>query len=81
MKTTCKIAKAELNTFFYSPIAWFLSIVFLFQCGLTYTTYMQNMVSQQEMGPVYARWLTYLTSSTFGLPQGLFAIVVSKIYL
>jgi ABC-2 type transport system permease protein len=39
------------------------------------------MVSQQEMGPVYARWLTYLTSSTFGLPQGLFAIVVSKIYL
>ncbi|WP_158989171.1 Gldg family protein [Mucilaginibacter sp. L196] len=81
MKTTLKIAKAELNTLFYSPIAWFLSIVFLIQCGFAYTSTMENLVNQQEMGPIYARWLSYLTSVVFGLPQGLYAMVTTKIFL
>lgn len=37
MKTIWKIAKAELNTIFCSPIAWLILIIFAFQAGLTYS--------------------------------------------
>ena len=37
MKTIWKIAKAELNTLFCSPIAWLILIIFAFQAGLTYS--------------------------------------------
>jgi ABC-2 type transport system permease protein len=42
---------------------------------------MENLVNQQEMGPIYARWLSYLTSTVFGLPQGLYEMVTTKIFL
>ena len=37
MKTIWKIAKAELNTLFCSPIAWLILIIFAFQAGITYS--------------------------------------------
>ena len=37
MKTIWKIAKAELNTLFCSPIAWLILIIFVFQAGLTFS--------------------------------------------
>ncbi|MDD3039996.1 Gldg family protein [Bacteroides sp.] len=37
MKTIWKIAKAELNTLFCSPIAWLILIIFAFQAGLTFS--------------------------------------------
>src|SRR6267142_2181682 len=36
MKTTLKIARTELALLFYSPIAWFLLIAFLFQAVLAF---------------------------------------------
>lgn len=36
MKTTWKIAKAELKSLFSSPIAWLILIIFAFQAGLTF---------------------------------------------
>lgn len=37
MKTIWKIAKAELNTLFCSPVAWLILIIFAFQAGLTFS--------------------------------------------
>lgn len=37
MKTIWKVAKAELNTLFCSPIAWLILIIFAFQAGLTFS--------------------------------------------
>ena len=43
MKTIWKIAKAELNTLFCSPIAWLILIIFAFQAGLTFS----DLISDQ----------------------------------
>ncbi|MDB5155470.1 MAG: type transporter [Mucilaginibacter sp.] len=81
MKVALKIAKAELNTLFYSPIAWLLAIVFLFQCGLTYTGVLQNYLTYQELGGPYLRVLKMLTNLVFTPPSGMFGTVMQKIYL
>ncbi len=36
MKTIFKIAKFELSTMFYSPIAWLVLVLFMIQCGMNY---------------------------------------------
>ncbi len=50
MKTIFRIAKTELRTLFYSPIAWFLMIVFLIQCGATYLGVMEAIARDQDAG-------------------------------
>lgn len=80
MKTTLRIAKTELSTMFYSPIAWFLLIVFMFQCGLTYTGAVEGILTTQGLGGNYLTGLRYLTSTVFN-QNGLFSEVVNKLYL
>lgn len=48
MKLTVSIAKAELRNLFYSPIAWFVTIVFLVQCGYTYFVHLISLTVDQE---------------------------------
>src|SRR5258708_26256005 len=81
MKTTFEIAKAELAQLFYSPIAWFLLVAFLFQCGLVYTGSIENYLTQQEMGGENLRYLTYLTSKIFAPPYGIWPSLVRNLYL
>jgi len=81
MKTTLRIAKLELSTLFYSPIAWFLLIVFIFQCGLAYTAGIETFVTYQELGGQYLQYLTFLTLKVFGPPFGMFPTVIGKLYL
>lgn len=81
MKTTLKIAKLELNTLFYSPIAWLLSIVFLFQCGLFYTSAIQDLFTNQQIGGGMLYMLNFSTNTIFGFTRGLFGDVLKKIYL
>jgi ABC-2 type transport system permease protein len=81
MKTTLRIAKLELNTLFYSPIAWFLSIVFLFQCGLSYTSGLQQLLTYQQIGGHQLRFLDHSTISIFGFQSGLLGDVLRKVYL
>jgi ABC-2 type transport system permease protein len=81
MRTTFRIAKLELNTLFYSPIAWFLLIVFLFQCGLSYTGTLSRLLTEQNIGGNNLRWLFYSTSQVFGYQGGLFYAVLGKIFL
>src|ERR1700744_1721862 len=81
MKTTFRIAKLELSTLFYSPIAWFLLVIFLFQCGLAYTGVLESTLTRQDLGGTYLRFLTFLTSDVFAGRDGVFSGMTGKVYL
>lgn len=50
MRTILKIAKAELSTLFYSPIAWLILIIFAFQAGLTFSDLIADRLRYQALG-------------------------------
>lgn len=81
MNTIFRIARLELNILFYSPIAWLLSIVFLFQCGLFYTSAIQELFTNQQIGGAQLQALDFSTFSVFGYSRGLFGDVLRKVYL
>ena len=81
MKTIYKVAKTELRSLFYSPIAWFLMIVFLIQCGLAYTYSLDSNARSQELGGIGLEYMKDLTERIFGGRDGLFASVMQKLYL
>lgn len=81
MKLILRIAKLELNTLFYSPIAWLLAIVFIFQSSLTYTNEIQFPLISQNIGGESLSNLLHLTANIFAPPTGMFLSVISKIYL
>ena len=81
MKTVVRIAKTELRTLFYSPIAWFLMIVFLVQCGITYFGQLNSQAQTQEIGGIGLQYMTHLTERIFISPPGLFPSVMQKLYL
>lgn len=49
MKIIFKIARAELRTLFYSPIAWVILVAFFVVCGLELLTPLMDMARQQEV--------------------------------
>jgi ABC-2 type transport system permease protein len=77
MRRIYKIAKAELFTLFYSPIAWFILVVFAFQTALTFTELMQEATRAKTMG--YGQG--FLTATIFGGTRGLFTVVQNYLYL
>jgi len=81
MRTTFNIAKTELRTLFYSPIAWFLMIVFFVQCALAYTYHLGSNAKSQELGGIGLEYMTQLTERIFGAREGLFSSVMEKLYL
>jgi ABC-2 type transport system permease protein len=81
MKTTFEIAKTELELLFYSPIAWFLLVAFLFQCGLAYTGALEGLLTEQEMGGIGLKYMTFLTSRIFRPPFGIWSDLAGKLYL
>lgn len=80
MKLILKVARTELRTLFYSPIAWFLMIAFLVQCGIAYFTQMD--FAGRIMG-LFANKEFYgsITSWVFLGISGMFANVMDKLYL
>ena len=81
MKTIVKIAKTELALLFYSPIAWFLLVAFLFQAGLAYTGMIENLLISQEMGGRRLQYLTFLTMKVFAPNSGIWPALVRNLYL
>ncbi len=78
MKIIFKIARTELQTLFYSPIAWLIMIIFTIQTSLTFTNVLDNIVSLQEL----SHSLSNLTSRIFTHPRnGLFTVVQQYLYL
>ncbi|MBS7197488.1 MAG: Gldg family protein [Bacteroidales bacterium] len=76
MKTIYKIAKAELQTLFYSPIAWFILIVFAFQTAMMFSARLNELVANEVLG--YGNY--NITANLFG-GSGLFAVVQGYLYL
>ncbi|HWK05591.1 MAG TPA: DUF4350 domain-containing protein [Puia sp.] len=81
MKTVFKIARTELRSLFYSPIAWFLMIVFLIQCGLAYINMLDSNARSQELGGMGLQYMTQLTQRVFLGRGGVFNSVMEKLYL
>lgn len=87
MRLIFKVAKAELRNLFYSPVAWFLSIVFFIQCAIFFTNKMSLFAKWQDTtmydNPKF-RDLGHiaLTQSIFlGGSNSLFSNVLQNLYL
>jgi len=78
MKTVFKIAGTELRSLFYSPIAWFLMIVFMVQCGQAYIYMLDDTARAQELQMLV---ITSLTQRIFLSLSGVFGNVMGKLYL
>ncbi|WEK33541.1 MAG: Gldg family protein [Candidatus Pseudobacter hemicellulosilyticus] len=84
MKIIAKVTRTELRTLFYSPIAWFLMIVFLIQCGVVYFSVLEMLTKSQELhnGEVgYTGFRFSLTDYVYLGPMGLFGKVMQNLYL
>ncbi len=60
MKQILRIAKTELQVLFYSPVAWFILIIFAFQSGLFYFQYLSGYADMME-------YRGAISDGTFGL--------------
>ncbi|MDR0765878.1 MAG: Gldg family protein [Odoribacteraceae bacterium] len=77
MKITRKIALTELQTLFYSPVAWLILIVFTFQAAMAFTDVFGGLVRSQDLN--YS--VSNITLNLFGGMRGLFTSVQGYLYL
>ncbi|HJA13996.1 MAG TPA: Gldg family protein [Candidatus Butyricimonas faecavium] len=77
MSMIYKISKTELQTLFYSPIAWLIIVIFTFQTSMGFSGVMSDLVKSQELG--YG--LQSVTKNIFGGLRGLFSMVQQYLYL
>ena len=75
MKTVLRIARAELQYMFYSPVAWVILVVFAFQVGLMFTEEYEWLLRRQVMGDE----IRGVTSRLFA--YGIFAAGEHYLYL
>lgn len=78
MKTIIRIANTELKTLFFSPIAWFLIIIFLVQVGIPYFSNLESLARDNEAGVKYT---ISLIEVIFYGPRGMFNSVMQNLYL
>ncbi len=77
MKIIYKIAKAELQSLFFSPIAWLILILYTFQTGIDFAGLLDSVMKNREMG--YGA--TNATSRFFGGWEGVLTVVQGYLYL
>ncbi|ATL49239.1 ABC transporter [Chitinophaga caeni] len=77
MRQILKIAKAEIFTMFYSPIAWLILVVFAFQTGMTFMDLFQEMVRAQQTGFGGG----FMTAGLFAGNRGVFTVLQQYLYL
>ncbi|WP_158643990.1 Gldg family protein [Pseudobacter ginsenosidimutans] len=79
-----KIARTELRNLFYSPVAWFLSLIFLIMCAVLFTGVLEPLAKAQDMAlknmPKFKDFGGSLTSTIF-IKGGLFDTVLNNLYL
>ena len=85
MNMIFKIARTELRNLFYSPVAWFLTIAFMVQCGIYYTYPLYPLAKWQEVlmenTPKFKDLGLALTTSLFLAPDGIFMNVLQNLFL
>ena len=77
MKTTLRIAAAELRYLFCSPVAWLILVIFSVQVGLSFADAFMQQVQYAGMG--YSLW--QVTSSIFTGWRGIFPTYLPNLYL
>ena len=78
MKSVFNIARAELQTLFFSPVAWLILIIFTFQTGMGYSTVLESWVKYYIQGYKLAG----VSMDVFANQQtGVFFNVLSYLYL
>ncbi|MBN9384040.1 MAG: Gldg family protein [Chitinophagaceae bacterium] len=84
MNIILKIAKNERRHLFFSPIAWFVILVFLVQCAVLYTNPVFDAANWQDImlknNPSFKGFNRSLTSQIF-VKMGLFSNVINNLYL
>ncbi|ANI89609.1 hypothetical protein A9P82_10100 [Arachidicoccus ginsenosidimutans] len=81
MKKIFKIAKLELSNLFYSPIAWFLLIVFVFQAAFNFTHTLDGLMRSKHLmdkDDIFGFLTNYIFS---GWATSLFPGLLDKLYL
>ncbi len=84
MKTIYRVAKTELRTLFYSPIAWLLLIAFFIQCGVAYLDGVKTFTEMQQRGGEELKQVTNLTIQIFSNPSSfnaVFGSITKNLYL
>ena len=81
MKTIRRVAGTELRTLFYSPIAWFVLVVFVVQSGIVFFNVLENTATQQEMGGIRLKYIMDLMGRVFNGKKGLFSTIMQNLYL
>ena len=84
MKTVLRIARAELRNLFYSPVAWFLGVIFMIQCSVFYTSLIYTLAKNQELyakNPKFEGFRMSLTRAVYLNADGLFSSVMQNLYL
>jgi len=76
MKTIYRIAKTELFTLFYSPVAWLVLMIFAFQAGLEFTESFGKCLKSQDLG-----YHIYNTTSRVFTGYSLFKSMLGNLYL
>jgi ABC-2 type transport system permease protein len=77
MKNIFRIARHEVSTLFYSPVAWLILIIFPIQAAIDLTKVMQMIGRAQRMGQVF----TNITEKIFAGPYGFYGGVKNTLYL
>lgn len=80
MKQTLTIARAELQSFFYSPVAWLILVIFVLQCAAAWSSTLVELARQSAMNsslPSLTAWM--LTRTTWGV--GILATAVRYLYV
>lgn len=77
MKTILKITKLELSNLFYSPIAWMILIIFIFQTGSAFGDLLVIIAKSQYAGAN----LNELTARLFYSGGGIFLKIQSYLYI
>ncbi|NML39874.1 ABC transporter permease subunit [Chitinophaga sp. G-6-1-13] len=85
MKMIFKIAKTELRNLFYSPVAWFLTIAFMVQCGVYYVYPLYGLANWQDIvsrnNPGITDFGISMTETLFLGNDGIFSSALQNLYL
>jgi len=85
MKMIFKIAKTELRNLFYSPVAWFLTVAFMVQCGVYYCAPLVTSARWQDITmksmPKFKDWGSSLTVQLFLAGDSIFKNALENLYL
>ena len=79
MRVILRIARLELASLFFSPIAWLVFLVFAVQFGISFVTKLELYASYKALGYNTVNLTDYIF--THGQTPGLFLTVQSQLYL